>query len=212
MIGVNLIPSGVLRTRQRSSRIRRWAVAAAIAAALGAVPVLVEVRQHARLAKLAERKEAATAELAEVRAKLQTVSASRRQLHDGIERANTLRTRRPWAGLLIRMVECLPDEVWLTSLATETPQDLGSSSPRKSRRQKAAPRPAARDADSPAVVTLAGARRLNLHGFAVDHEQLYEFMARLKGSETFGGVELVKAGKEPVLRSQGVCFELTCTW
>lgn len=212
MIGVNLIPSAVLRARQRSRRIRRWIVAAVVAAALSAMPVLAELRQHARHAELLQRKEADTAKLADARANLQTVGTSLRQLRDSIERANMLRTRRCWAGLLTRIVQCMPEEVWLTSLATEVPKDSGASLRRQIGKKQPAAAANAQEIEPRNVVTLAGARSLTLEGFAVDHEQLYEFMTRLKQSDTFPRVELVKAGKEPVLRSQGVRFELTCTW
>ncbi|HUU84475.1 MAG TPA: PilN domain-containing protein [Phycisphaerae bacterium] len=212
MIGVNLIPAGVLRARRRRRRIRHWTVAALVAAAISAVPVLLQVRQHARQARLVERREATSAELANVRASVETVGTSLRRLGEGIERADTLRTRRSWAGLLARVVQCMPDEVWLTSLATETPQDSARASRGKVAPQQAAPASSTPGAETSSVAILAGARRLALQGFAVNHEQLYEFMTRLKGSRSFSGVELVKAGKEPVLRSRGVRFELTCTW
>ncbi len=211
MTGVNLIPSSVLGARRRSRRIRQWTVVAVIAAAVAAVPVLLELRQHALSAKLVERQQIGTAKLAEVRAALEEVDVSLRQLRDGIERADTLRTRRPWGGLLTRIVSCMPQEVWLISIGTESPK-AGS----RARPAPLASKPRA-NADehgmhSGTVVTMAGARRLDLAGFALDHEQLYEFMTRLKRSETFQRVELVKAGKQPVLRSEGVRFELTCTW
>ncbi len=211
MTGVNLIPYSVLGARRRSRRIRQWTVVVVIAAAVAAVPVLVELRQHALSAKLVERQQIGTAKLAEVRAELEEVNVSLRQLRDGIERANTLRTRRPWAGLLTRIVSCMPQEVWLTSIGTEAPES-------RSRARPAPPvgKPGAHSDEnempSATVVTMAGAQRLDLAGFALDHEQLYEFMTRLKRSETFGRVELVMAGKQPVLRSEGVRFELTCTW
>lgn len=211
MTGVNLIPSSVLGARRRSRRIRQWAVASVIAAAMAAVPMLVELRQRALSDKLVERQQIGTAKLAEVQTELDEVSVSLRQLRDAIERADTLRTRRPWGGLLTSIVSCMPEEVWLSSIGTEAPST-------GSRVRPAAPigKPAAKsdenETPSATVVTMAGARRLDLAGFALDHEQLYEFMTRLKRSETFGRVELVMAGKQPVLHSEGVRFELTCTW
>ena len=90
MTGVNLIPSNVLGARRRSRRIRQWTVVTVIAAAVAAVPVLVELRQHALSAKLVERQQIGTARLAEVQAELDEVNVSVRQLRDGIERADGL--------------------------------------------------------------------------------------------------------------------------
>ena len=202
MIGVNLIPLATREAHQRARRIRRWIVVGAVVAALAALPVLWQVRQHARVAELIQLKQARAAQVAAVRAELDQANQSLAELNERIERANALRTKRSWAGLLALTVGCMPDEVWLTSVATEAATAAA--------RQR---RPAATgDKADPVVVVLNGARRVSLAGFALDHTHLYEFMARLNASAAFDRVQLLKAGKEPVLWSQAVRFELICTW
>ena len=98
----------------------------------------------------------------------------------------------------------VPEEVWLTSLATD-------ASPISLKPRKNHPAPTTSE-DQPAVVVLDGASRLALTGYAVRHKQVYEFMARLKESAAFERVDLLKADKEQVLWSEAVRFELMCTW
>ena len=61
-------------------------------------------------------------------------------------------------------------------------------------------------------MVLDGARRAALAGYALGHEQLYDFMARLKAAQAFDRIDLVKADKEDVLWARAVRFELLCTW
>ncbi|MHC4236625.1 MAG: PilN domain-containing protein [Planctomycetota bacterium] len=195
MIGVNLVPPQVLAARKRSRRVKSWAVVIAVVAGLSAIPVILEFRQQARLTSLLERRSQTQSHRASVRAELTELNRSLAELNQRIERADMLRTKRPWA-------------VWLTSLTTGSPQapakGAASSSPNGST--------SAGDSEPAEVVVMDGASQINLTGFAVDHEHLYDFMTLLKGSQAFASVELVKAGKEPVLQSRAVRFELTCSW
>jgi Tfp pilus assembly protein PilN len=204
VIGVNLIPSDVLLAHRRVRRIRRWIMVCVVAAALAALPVLWRVGQHARVAELAKVQRIRTAQVAAVRVELDRVTASLTDLNERIERANALRTKRSWAGLLSVAVQCMPEEVWLTSVATEAPASTG--------KQKHSAPSAAKEEEQSAVVVLEGARQLKLDGFALEHSYVYDFMGRLKASAVFDDVELLKAGKEPILWSQAVRFELLCTW
>ncbi|MHC4064696.1 MAG: PilN domain-containing protein [Planctomycetota bacterium] len=208
MIGVNLVPPRVLAARKRSRRVKSWAVVIAVVAGLSAIPVILEFRQQARLTSLLERRSQTQSQRASVRAELTELNRSLAELNQRIERADMLRTKRPWAALLSLIVQQMPEQVWLTSLTTGSPQapakGAASSSPNGST--------SAGDSEPAEVVVMDGASQINLTGFAVDHEHLYDFMTLLKGSQAFASVELVKAGKEPVLQSRAVRFELTCSW
>jgi glucan phosphorylase len=100
VIGVNLIPSDVLLAHRRVRRIRRWIMVSVAVAALAVLPVLWRVRQHARVAELTKVQQTRTAQVAAVRAELDRVTASLTDLNERIERANALKTKRSWAGLL----------------------------------------------------------------------------------------------------------------
>ncbi|MCP4249587.1 MAG: PilN domain-containing protein [bacterium] len=204
MIGVNLIPQGILLARRRSRRIRLWLTATVTTAALGAVPVVLELQRQGRAATLTTQRAEVQAEFADVRAELTELNRSLALLNDRLDRAEALRTKRPWAGLLTTITRNMPDQVWLSSMATGM-ESASAGGPAK------APTEAA-PSDKPVVVQMDGARKLDLSGFAVDHEHLYEFMTGLKQSQLFATVDLIKAGKEPLLRSQAVRFQLSCVW
>ena len=204
MIGVNLIPPAILEAHRRARRIRLWIVAVALTAGAAALPVLWQVRQHARVAELTTLKQARAAETASVRAELSAAAQALADLNDRIERADALRTKRSWAGLLSLLAQCLPEEVWLTSVATDAPPPAAAG-------RRTSPTPSGKQ-DQPKVVVLDGAERATLAGYAVGHEQLYDFMARLKAAQAFDRIDLVKADKEEVLWSRAVRFELVCTW
>jgi len=204
MIAINLVPPEILTARRRLRRIRGWTVICAIVAAGSAVPVVVNLQRQARVTALNRGKEALTEELSTTRKALAELTHSLAVLNDRIDRAEALRTKRPWAALMSAITRMMPDEVWLTSFDTGAPAG-GAAVAERSPSPNSAP-------ERGAVVVMDGATRLVLAGYAVGHDELYEFMARLKESGMFSHVELVKAGKEPVLRSQAVHFELTCSW
>ena len=207
MIAVNLVPPHVLAARKRTRKVRAWSIAVAAVAALSAVPALLEVRDQARLDKLLSQKDRHESRVQSAREELAEAMRSLTELNERIERANTLRTKRSWAALFDLVVGSMPDEVWLTSVDTGQPSSAGPASKRTR-----GPPTADTSGDTPGVVVLDGAGGIVLAGFAVDHEHLYDFMARLKASKAFAAVELNKGVKEPVLRSQAVRFELNCTW
>ncbi len=204
MIGVNLIPRDVLLGRRRSRRIRLWLTATAIAAGLGAVPVVLELQRQGRVDTLTVQRTQVQAELATVRAELTELNRSLTLLGDRLDRAEALRTKRPWAALLTSITRSMPDQVWLRSMATG-PAGASAGVPARAA-VEAAP------GDQPVVVQMEGARKIDLSGYALDHEHLYEFMTGLKQSQIFTTVDLVKAGKEPLLRSRAVRFQLSCVW
>ncbi len=206
MIGVNLIPPSVLAAQRRARRIRVWAALVSVAALISALPVVYQLRQHARVASLRNQKQDQERRLKTVRQEFEEVTKALADLTSRVERADALRTKRGWAGLLGLIMDCAPDKVWLTSLSTESP---GAAAPAT---ESAGPSGEEAASQPQQVVVMAGARRLDLAGYAVGHEDLYDFMTRLKASQQFSDVELTKAGTEPALRSRAVRFELTCSW
>lgn len=204
MIGVNLIPPELLAARRRTRRIRLWAGIVAVVGAVAVVPVGWQINRRARIAELDHTKNARVAEANSVQVELDDVTQALADLNERIERAAALETKRPWANLMTMIAQAMPEELWLSSILTKTDTT-----------RVATPRPARPDpnqAQASSVVVMDGATQLDLQGFALDHERLYDFMARLKDSRAFLRVDLVKANKEPVLWSQAVRFELTCTW
>ncbi len=204
MIGVNLIPTQIVEAHRRSRRIRWWLGVVVVVGGVSALPVLWQVRQHTRAARLMQRKSELTRQTAQVREELAELAKKLTALDERIERANALRTKRSWASLLSMVTACMPEQMWLVGMnAAAGPSGAPGNTGRG---------PSGKQEAQPQVVVLDGARRLDLVGYAVEHEQVYDFMTRLKESGAFGQVDLTKADTEDILSSQAVRFELVCSW
>lgn len=205
MIGVNLLPSAVLLARRRYRRLRGWLLAVALVTAVAALPVGYDIVQATRAAALERDSGPLEARLAAVRQDLKGAAARYEHFATQIARADALRAKREWAGLLATIAVLAPDAVWLVSLETRTAPAAVPSPVLQDGRKSASP------AGPPAIV-LDGPTGLRLVGYSLDHERLYEFMSELKKSELFTKVDLTQAGKEPVLEGTAVRFVLDCDW
>ena len=215
MIGVNLIPSEVLVRHAVRRRIRRWGVACALLAGAAMVPVVIEARQQAQVERLKLELMDVEDKVGDLRGQLSTTAQTVLDLDAELARARALRTKRSWSGLLALLSTCQPQEVWLTSVATDPPQPKASRVERSTFQDKtggAGPRTAESGPETRAVVVLEAPTRLRLEGFALNHERLYDLMSALKESGSFSVVELVSAGMEPVLQGRAVRFVLSCEW
>lgn len=205
MTGVNLIPCDILAAHLRRRRIRLWIGVGAAVAAVASMPAIWQISRRARQAELSDRKAALTTEVAGLRADVTRVNQALADLNERIERADALRSKRPWAGLLALTAECMPQEVWLTGLTTDSASGRSTKKRRTTDKAKS-------EKGEPEIVVLEGASRLTIDGFALEHQHVYDFMARLKGSNAFSSVQMVKGDKEPVLWSEAVRFRLICSW
>ncbi len=203
MIGINLIPPPIMEGQRRARHLRRWGLALTLAAIVTAIPISWQIHQESVANRLRRKNADLAIRIASARIELADVIGEFDQLVEQIERANALRTKRSWASFLAMISQEMPSEVWLTTMATETPQAPSRPAGRP---------PASKDEPTQGLTVLAGARAFMLDGYAIDHDDLYEFMARLKASGAFDYVELVRAERQDVLRSRAVHFELTCTW
>jgi len=202
MVSVNLLPKQIVNARRRNRRVRVWATVLITVSALAAVPLAVDVSKAAGAASMESRLLPVQEQLKEARAELLKASTECTGLAGQIARADALRGKRAWSGLLALISAKAPDAIWLTAMTTRTAQA-----------QPASPAPAgAAPAGAPEVVTLRGPGGIHLEGYALDHEWLYGFMSALKESQVFRQVELTSAGKEPMLDGTAVRFVLECYW
>ncbi len=182
------------------------------------LPVLVESRQQAHFERLKLRAGDTETKLSVVRGQVATTAQAVADLDTELARANALRTKRSWAALLRLVGACLPEEVWLTSIATDPPQPRASGRIQVSRDRAGeagkggAPGNGPGNAADSGVVVLEAPTKLRLEGFALDHKALYDLISGLKGSGSFSEVKLLIAGMEPVLQGRAVRFVLTCAW
>jgi Tfp pilus assembly protein PilN len=197
----------VLLSRRRTKRIRTWIAVVAGAAVLCSIPVMLEIRDKVRLIRIMDQQQQIVAASAQKRSALASVVTSLADLNDRINRAEKLRSKRAWSNLVWQISDSMPGEVWLTSMRSLTapPKSAAETEPAAGGGQ-------ASDKAAPVSVVMDGPRGLEFTGFAVSHDDLYDFMTRIKNMKVFASVELNRASKEPVLRSQAVRFELSCMW
>ena len=150
MISVNLIPSEVLIRHAVKRRIWRWAVACVLLAGAALVPVVIEARQQAQVERLKLKFMDMEGQVSGLRGQLSATAQTVLDLDAELARAHALRTKRSWSGLLALLSACLPQEVWLTSVATDPPQPKASGAPSPRSRVKTGD-PGARDPDGGGV-------------------------------------------------------------
>lgn len=207
MTAANLIPMAVRLRQTRKRKIRRWLVVSVSATILGGASMAHELVQDRRLDELQGRQLALADELSSTGLALQDAVMETRDFADQIVRADALRTKRSWDDLLTMIGLAMPDRVWLSTI--ETVRLNGASS--SNRGHLSALVETTNRIERPDVV-LEGPRRLQIVGYALDHADLYAFMAELKARGSFVDVELTKSGNEPVLRGSAVRFVLDCRW
>jgi Tfp pilus assembly protein PilN len=209
MIAINLVDESVLLLRRRSRHIRRWVLAVLGAAVLGVFPVGVEYSRNRRLQSLEGEQEEIVLSTQTVRATLNELDTDIRTLETQVSRADALRAKRSWSGLLGLVSDTLPDAVWLVSLATDpaiAPSGERNFIPKEDKT------PGDKEKPSRTVVTLEAPRALNLQGFALEHRYLYEFMTKLKATNAFSEVTLTRLAEQPVLGGNAVRFDILCRW
>jgi hypothetical protein len=204
MVTVNLLPPGIIHRRLRRRRLRRWAVVVAVVAGLATIPIGLDLVQAARAAALDRRVAPARQKLAATREHVKTLSLECQELKARIARADALRAKRRWAGLLTAITGQMSDELWLDSAET-----VAHRAEEPARRGSKHSSGAVKDGE---VVTIPGPTHLKLTGYALRHERLYEFMSALKGTGVFKTIELTQAGQEPVLQGTAVRFVIECAW
>lgn len=205
MVSINLLPPSLMRKRVVRRRVRTWSVLVACALGAGAIPVVMYQSARAQEDSLRARRESVDGDRSSLQRELAQWTRSIQSLHTQLARADALRSKRSWSTLLGMIGSCMPEGTWLTSLATDSPGAIKARPGAKTGSTEKAE-------NGDAAVRMEGATSLTLQGFAVDLDDLYAFMSRLKATNLFSEVALIRSGREPVLAGQAVRFELQCTW
>ncbi len=205
MVSVNLLPPNVRLARRRARRIRLWIGVVLTTALLATVPIGLDAAKAARAAAVDRALAPVQERLDGVRAELRQTTADCSQLTTQIARADALRAKRSWGGLLVTITHHQPDQVWLTSLASKQSTEPARARPGGKKEN-------AKAASEDAVVALDGPRGIRLEGYALDHDWLYQFITNLKQAGLFTNVELNSAGREPMASRDVVRFVLECDW
>jgi len=209
MIELNLLPLEVQLAGARRRRIRQWSAAAVVAAMIAAIPFGMDTMRRLRADDLRGQNDALQSELTSTRTELRTLSASAVEATLQLERTLALRTKRSWSGLLAFIGSCLPDECWLTSVATDPPIPMGAGPIRPVPSQTAV---AGTPPKEKQVVTIDAPRKLRISGLAIDAAQPHGFVSRLKESNVFQGVTLEQSVLEQGEAEPHFRFSLVCEW
>jgi len=207
MIGVNLIPTPILAARAAKRHLKGWCLVIAAALAANAVPLVADVLSAARAAELRHERDGLSQEVTKARQEADATTAEAGELLARLERAKALRSKRAWSAMFALIGACLPDEAWLTSIATDPPAPSGAGQARRSLGKR--PQDGGK---APDTITIDAPRKLKIVGYVRDHALLYTFMSSLKGTGIFTAVELIRSGEQRVGDDIAVGFELTCEW
>lgn len=215
----NLIPRRILAARARKSHLRGWLLGVMLSCAAVVVSFSLNEVSRVRAESLAKQHDELQEQFHEVNRDLRVTSQRVQVVQGRIERANALRRKRAWSKLLMFVGQSLPDEAWLTAIATDPAQPSGRVA-RGSRGSvlKAAEAGAGKETDKPDTIVIDAPRKLVIKGKAFEHGQLYTFMQHLKEAGVFRSVQLVRSALEKVATPkeqsdlQVVAFELVCEW
>lgn len=221
-IGINLVPSSVQIVHQRNRWIRFWCVAACLAFIVLGGALGYDWLETRRMSEMAVRLSQAQQEVEKLRGEVRTLAATAGQLQQRLERADALRAKRAWSGLLALIAEKLPPDCRLQSIATDPakpPVDSIVIAPAMQPAPGGQSLSGVATATTPAAqpppartVLLDAPRKLRLVGFAGDPARPVAFVSSLKESGAFTHVNLERAQWEPARKDAHFRFELVCEW
>ncbi len=207
MVGINLIPEPVQLAQLRRWRLKWWATAILVSLMVLALPLGLDWLKQAEAARLHLEDEHLRVQLAGIRSQLRSVSAGADEAFLQLERADALRSKRCWSGMLAMIGRRMPSGCWLTSITTDPATPQGAAPPQR----RAKSRPSTPE-EPPAVVVIDAPRKLNISGYATTAGEPHTFVTRLKDMGIFTNVELQRVAREPVLDDSYFRFELYCEW
>jgi Tfp pilus assembly protein PilN len=195
---INLLPAAYREARRRRRRIRAAVGAGAV---LLVVELTVALGVHWRAGEtrtLLVAADAAQRQTATVRKQLDVPRREADSLGRQVALAERLRTKHYWSRLLGAIGRAIPENVVLTSVATDPAQWA----------------PSLRRASAGAAS--GEARRLvegvTVTGHASDHADLSVFVSAMYRSGVFDRIELRQARRDKSQGRESIAFELGCRW
>ena len=215
MVFVNLIPQSIVAQQWRKRRIARWTAAVLVAVGALLVPLTLEGWQTARAEQLRARRRALERDRASLSSELNALATESQSVYLQIERANALRSKRSWSGMLALIAGTIPEGCWLTTIET-VPAAPASGAASAS---AAAPAPARTVSEKTAgevavetVVTIEAPRQMRIAGYATDASEPLTFVTRLNATGVFARVGLERSLRESVEDGSYFRFDILCEW
>lgn len=206
MVTVNLIPAAVRMSVRQRQHIQRWSLAMAVIVGLLAFALGADWLNSTKAGELQAKAEEMTVRVDSLRAHVSDMTARAEQAGLQLRRADAIRSKRPWSGILKLVDLSMPESCWLISLSTDPAQPAATSSGRTSARDR---RSKAKDVNPVSIET---PRKLKLVGYASEPAEPYGFVTRLQRTGAFETVHLVRAQRQPFLGGEYFRFEIVCEW
>ncbi len=203
MINVNFMPKRMALAKARNRRVRKWlcAVGWALVALIGAWGV--DGTRRVEAGSLRNEIMVLQSRLQEGKGELAKTASQAHVVLRQIEHADALRAKRPWSSLLQLVAESMPEGCWLISLGTDPAVPGNRVLSRKAVSKE--------DVKNEAIV-IQSPRKLRLVGYATNDDESFIFVERLKKSNAFQSVNLLKSKREPHRDGFYYRFEIACEW
>ncbi len=203
--GVNLIPYDVRLAQTQRRHLRRWIYCVVPAGVIFVAALVLDARATGDFDTLHVQRAQLTAALTQARANLKSVTAEADRTFLQLERANALRAKRSWSGMLALLAHTMPQDCWLSTIATDPP------APAQYTLRRGQPRRSAGEADRTGL-SIQAPRKMRIAGFALNATGPLTFVTRLKETQIFRDVFLERSvddaeGDEPRFR-----FDIVCEW
>lgn len=207
---LNFIPDTYRRTKAMRRHLVRWSLTVVVSVlALGVVWGLSLV-QRAQAGNLLAQQDEVAQNLKQERQELEATKQEAKRVQIQLERARALQTKRSWSGIYGLLARTLPEDSWLTSVATDPPQPLPGE--RKIKWQDQDDQAKSTEKAGPPIVTIEAPRKLIIKGYAPEAGDPHRFVTALKDEKVFPRITLVKTSMERAHTGTFFAFELVCEW
>jgi hypothetical protein len=205
-LDVNLIPAALAEAQTRRRHLRAWAVGFAPALGLLVVVAALNWSRQARADAAAATAEALASQLDQARAEVRRLTAQVNETSLQVERADALRSKRSWSGLIGLLAKSRPDDVWFANLAT----DPNSPAATKAAPAARGPQPPKGAATKP--VTIDAPRKLHVDGYSVSPTGPRALVSTLKRENVFTRVVLERSLNDADKGRSRFRFEIVVEW
>lgn len=206
MISVNLIPRNVRLAQALRRRIWRWASLAMVGLLLLGASAGSDFARRGTADDLSATNTDLQVQITRAQTNLRTIAAELMSARNHLENATALRTKRAWSGMIALIARSMPENCWLTSIATHPDKPV---SIRRVSKRTASKKERGTEAE---IVVIDAPRRLKIVGYAERASEPNEFVDRLNHTGVFRLVELERSQREPILDGSYYRFQLNCEW
>lgn len=204
-IEVNLIPAPVLTRQRRKQHLHAWIIAVTPAAIAAFAFVGMNSYRRVQTHQLRTKGETLSEHVRDVRGDVRRLTDDVTEANLQLRRAETLRAKRSWSGLMGLVADAIPEDTWLAMIATDPPMPSGP--------QKTVRRVANKDSKAPSgPTTIDAPRKLRLTGYSLSAGSPLTLVSNLKKPGLFENVILERSVSDPEADPPRFHFEVVIQW